>query len=138
MKNLEKLGTPALAVFHDDAMVKPKKSHYSSPVFQVYGSVSLLTMGSSGTRNDGGGAMRMRASDRHSKENIVRIGKHPLGFGLCLFDYKPEFRDQWGFGRQFGVLADEVETVLPQAVSLHRNGYKMVDYGMLGIIHTIK
>ena len=30
-------------------------------------------------------------------------------------------------------MADEVETVLPQAVVMHPDGYKMVDYALLGI-----
>ena len=30
-------------------------------------------------------------------------------------------------------MADEVETVLPQAVVMHPHGYKMVDYALLGI-----
>ncbi len=76
------------------------------------------------------------ASDRNVKENIVRIGEHPLGIGLYLFDYKPAFRDQWGHGRQFGVMAQEVETVMPAAVCTHPDGYKMVDYAMLGISRT--
>ena len=42
----------------------------------------------------------------------------------------------WGRRRQFGVVADEVEEVLPQSVSMHPDGYKMVDYGMLGISRT--
>ena len=43
-----------------------------------------------------------------SKNNVVRIGTHPLGLGLYLFDYKPEYQDRCGQGRQFGVMADEV------------------------------
>jgi len=78
----------------------------------------------------------MAASDRRTKENIVRVGDHPLGIGLYLFDYKPEFRDPWGHGRQFGVIADEVETVMPRAVSMHPDGYNLVNYGMLGISRT--
>jgi hypothetical protein len=76
-------------------------------------------------------------SDRRIKENIVRVGDHPLGIGPYLFDYKPEFREQWGHGRQFGVMADEVEAVMPQAVLMHSNGYQMVNYGMLGINRTL-
>ena len=30
-------------------------------------------------------------------------------------------------------MADEVELVLPQAVVMHPDGYKMVDYALLGI-----
>lgn len=58
---------------------------------------------------------------------------NPPGIGFYLFDYRPEFRDQWGHGRQFGVMADEVQAVLPEAVSVHDNVYKVVDYAMLGI-----
>ncbi len=76
-------------------------------------------------------------SDRAIKENIVRIDKHPLGIGLYLFDYKPEYRDEWGHGRQFGVMAQEVEVVMPEAVSVHPHGYKTVNYGMLGIIRSV-
>ena len=77
--------------------------------------------------------MAPKASQRGIKENIVRIGEHPLGLGLYLFDYKPAFRGAWGTGRQFGVMADEVEAVLPEAVSMHPDGYKMVSYGLLGL-----
>jgi hypothetical protein len=72
-------------------------------------------------------------SDRRVKERVVRIGDHPLGIGLYLFDYRVEFRDEWGHGRQFGVMADEVATVTPEAVSVHESGYKVVDYALLGI-----
>ena len=56
-----------------------------------------------------------------------------MGFGLYLFDYKPEFRDAWGSDRQFGVMTDEVEVVIPAAVYVHPDGYKMVNYPLLGI-----
>jgi hypothetical protein len=67
------------------------------------------------------------------KENIVRVGDHPLGIGLYLFDYQPQYRETWGRGRRFGVMADEVEAVRPEAVSVHPDGYKQVNYAMLGI-----
>ena len=95
-----------------------------------------MTQGSTGNLADAGGR-KMKAmgggSDRAIKENIVMIGQHPLGIGLYLFDYKAEYCDRWGAGRQFGVMADEVETVMPEAVSTHVDGYKLVDYAMLGI-----
>ena len=119
---------------HEEIASKPGKLAYSSPLLTVYGSVSKLTMPKGGTLADG--AQTMSASDLKTKENIVRIGKHPLGIGLYLFDYKPEYRELCGSGRQFGVMADEVETIMPEAVSVHPDGYKMVNYGMLGIRHT--
>ena len=77
-------------------------------------------------------------SDRRTKENIARIGCHPLGMGLYLFDYKPQYREQCGLGRQFGVMADEVEAIVPDAVSMGEDGFKRVDYGMLGIAHALQ
>ena len=62
-------------------------------------------------------------SDRRLKSNIKRIGTHPLGIGV----YEYNIFDR----RERGVMADEVEVVMPEAVVLHSSGYKMVDYGML-------
>jgi len=38
-----------------------------------------------------------------------------------------------GFGRQFGVMADEVEAVLPKAVVMHPDRFKRGHYALLGI-----
>jgi Chaperone of endosialidase len=115
------------------------KHPYKRPEVREYGKVHLLTQGTGPVNGDGGQGMMYDTgggSDRRIKEAIVRIGNHPLGIGLYLFDYLPAFRDQWGHGRQFGVMADEVETVMPEAVSTHANGYKIVDYTLLGISRT--
>jgi len=122
-----------------------EKLSYDSPKLVCYGRVGELTQSGSGlptetTVNPGKCSQDGRKSclsDPRAKENIVRIGAHPLGIGLYLFDYKPEFQAEWGHGRQFGVMADEVETVMPQAVCVHANGYKMVDYAMLGVQHSV-
>ncbi len=112
----------------------PVKQAYRSPELREYGSLRRLTQ-SGGTRNAEGGSGKPHstASDPSLKEHIVRVGTHRDGFGLYLFDYKPEHRDQWGHGRRFGVMADEVEAVVPGAVSVAPEGYRLVDYEMLGI-----
>jgi hypothetical protein len=119
---------------------KPRKS-YSAPSLIIYGAVRDLTQtGSKGTQETGitgvycfRNTTRRPCSERRVKQDIVRIGDHPLGFGLYLFDYRPEYRAQWGHGRQFGVMIDEVERVMPEAVSMHPDGYKRVDHSLLGI-----
>ena len=108
------------------------KGRYSAPVLTVYGTVRDLTGASSGTSGDG--TAMMAASDPAYKENVIRVGEHPAGFGLYLFDYKAEFRNAFGHGRKFGVMADEVEAVLPAAVSVDADGYRAVNYGRLGIV----
>jgi hypothetical protein len=110
----------------------PRRKTYSSPRLTKFGTVVALAQ--SGTRpgSEPMGAM-MKASDLAAKENAVRIGTHPLGIGLYLFEYRAAFRSQYGTGRQFGVLAQEVETVMPQAVSRGPLGHKLVDYAMLGV-----
>jgi hypothetical protein len=106
-------------------------------VLTTYGAVSDLTMAGGGSGADGIGGQDLVPSDPRVKENIVRVGQHPLGIGLYLFDYKPGFRAQWGSDRQFGVMADEVAAVMSAAVTTHADGYKLVNYRMLGITRTI-
>ena len=65
----------------------------------------------------------MMFSDRRLKSNIVLVGAGPCG--LPLYEYTI-------FGRrERGVMADEVERVMPAAIGRHPSGFNMVDYGML-------
>ena len=113
------------------------KLAYQRPSLTVFGSVRELTGGGSMGNGDGQlpGKAAPKTSDPAAKENAVRIGTHPAGFGIYLFDYKAELRDAHGHGRQFGVMANEVEMVLPEAVMVGADGYRAVNYSMLGITH---
>lgn len=71
------------------------------------------------------GGAAIKASDRRLKKNIQRIGTHALGIGLYAWEYL------WG-ERATGVMADEVETVMPEAIVMHPSGFKMVNYSMIG------
>ena len=105
---------------------------YQRPGVRVLGAVHLMTRGSGVTANgDAGQQMMVITSDRALKQDIVRVGEHPLGIGLYLYSYKP----QTGLpaGRHFGVMADEVARVMPEAVLTRADGYKRVNYRMLGI-----
>ena len=107
---------------------------YEQPILKVYGSVKALTATGTKPAPEGPGAnAAKKPSDRNIKENIIRIGTHALGIGLYLFNYKLAHQQTWGQGRKFGVMSDEVERVLPEAVGMHSGGYKLVDYAMLGI-----
>ena len=109
-----------------------RRKPYQRPVLRAFGSVHFLTRAGASSMNGDTGAF-MKPSDRAIKENIVRIDQHSLGIGLYLFDYKRQHREQYGHGRQFGVMADEVEAVIPAAVSVGPRGHKQVDYALLGI-----
>ena len=116
-----------------------RKKAYSAPQLTRYGSVDTLVRSGTqptpeGTPGPGPVRMMRMASDPAVKDaKVLRIGEHPLGIGLYLFQYRPEFRDAYGHGWQFGVMADEVEAVLPQAVSRGPLGHRLVDYAMLGV-----
>ena len=71
------------------------------------------------------------ASDIRTKENIKAIGWLPNGLPVYEYEYKAKYKDQWGHGKQTGVMAHEVEKVMPEAVIEHPDGYKMVNYGAL-------
>jgi hypothetical protein len=75
----------------------------------------------------GGSAMM---SDIRTKENIKHLGYLPNGLPFYEFEYKPEFKSFGGEGKHVGVMAQEVEQVLPHAV-IEINGYKVVNYGAL-------
>jgi len=65
------------------------------------------------------------------KQNVERVGDHPLGIGVYAFEYRDEFKAKWGAGRHVGVMADEVARVLPAAISKDADGHTVVDYAML-------
>ena len=121
---------PAGAQARRDGTVRPSaKAAYRKPVLETYGPVAELTRGGGGSQTDG--PMTTKMSDANAKERVVRVGVHALGIGVYAYRYKPEFRDRWGHGIQFGVMAQEVETVLPAAVVLDDDAYRRVDYAML-------
>ena len=78
-----------------------------------------------------GGAALM--SDIRTKENIKHIAWLPNGLPVYTYEYKEEFKDHplAGHGTHTGVMAQEVESMYPNAVITLDNGYKAVDYGQL-------
>jgi len=80
-----------------------------------------------------GGAGIIAASDIRTKQNITRIGTLPNGLPFYQFEYKSEFKDHplAGHGKFVGVMAQEVQAVMPDAVINLDNGYLAVDYGKL-------
>ncbi len=71
----------------------------------------------------GAAGLKMYMSDARLKSNIVRIGTHPTGVGIYEYDIFGE--------RDVGVMAQELLSVMPEAVSVHPSGFYQVDYGRL-------
>lgn len=88
------------------------------------GGLGGLLGGSSSSAGSGNSALA-GFSDRRLKKNIKKIGKLLSGLPLYTFQYI------WDEMPYLGVMADEVEGVIPDAVFLHSSGYKMVDYARI-------
>ncbi len=72
----------------------------------------------------GAASTAMMFSDRRLKTDVQRVGTHPSGIGLYTYNYV------WG-EPGYGVMADEVRSVMPEAVETHSSGYDMVNYEKL-------
>jgi hypothetical protein len=81
--------------------------------------------------NIAGSVMGMfKFSDRRMKKNVERVG---VEGGLPIYEF--EYRGKLGKenpGRFRGVMADEVEPLIPSAVKHDKRGRAMVDYAQLG------
>jgi len=84
-----------------------------------------------GVTGVGGGNSPYSGSDIAIKQNIQKIGVLDNGLNLYKYEYKDQYKDTWGHGQQIGVMAQDVEKVKPEAVSMHPDGYKMVNYSMV-------
>lgn len=69
------------------------------------------------------GSAAFMFSDRRLKRNIKRVGTHEIGVGI--YEYT-----MMGIAQR-GVIAQEVQSVRPDLVKRHANGYLMVNYGGL-------
>jgi len=72
-------------------------------------------------------------SDERMKTNVKFVRKMPNGLNLYQYEYKKEFKDIAGHGVFEGYMAHEVEKRYPKAVQIESNGYKSVNYSLVGI-----
>ena len=83
-----------------------------------------------GHRGHGGATRRRRGqarSDIRLKHDLVLIGRLSDGLGYYRFVYNG------GHTAYVGVMAQEVQTVAPEAVTLGADGYLRVSYDLLGL-----
>ena len=81
-------------------------------------------MGGPGPMMGGGGPMMM--SDIRAKQAIALVGRLDNGLGLYRFQYTGEQQVY------VGVMAHEVQEVMPAAVARGSDGYLRVNYSMVG------
>jgi len=81
-----------------------------------------------GGRGGGFGGGGGRFSDIRLKEDIVPVGRLDNGIGVYRFRYRGNDHTTY-----VGVMAQEVRTIAPDAVSRGRDGYLRVDYDKLGL-----
>jgi hypothetical protein len=80
--------------------------------------------GGGGARGGGGGGRR---SDIRLKHDVILLGRLDGGLGFYRFSYN-------GSDKAYvGVIAQEVQAVMPQAVARDRDGYLRVFYDKLGL-----
>jgi hypothetical protein len=117
-----RLGTFLSGVYQAPSGSQTSQPIYGNPKGEALGTAAQLAA-----------TAAMFFSDVNTKKNITKVGSLPNGLNLYTYEYKNEFKDdpKAGSGIQFGVLAHEVEKVIPEAVSLDRSGYKVVDYSYL-------
>lgn len=70
-------------------------------------------------------------SDVSLKTNIEPVGKLPNGINLYTWDWTEKGKDLAGDTPTYGVLAQEVQQIIPEAVTRGEHGYLTVDYSKL-------
>jgi hypothetical protein len=109
---------------------------YVVPTLSRYGTLMELTM-KNGTKNNNDGSGQgcgqgnnfdtSCLSDVRVKDDIVPLTR--LNNGINLYRYRYKWDDQ----RFVGVMAQEVASIVPEAVARGADGYLRVDYGRLGL-----
>jgi hypothetical protein len=108
---------------------------------QVVGDVRVGTSGTDGCVKNfsGTGIAGTCASDRRFKKNITPFGSvldqvaalQPVHFNWRATEF-PE--RHWGNSRAYGLIAQDVEEVLPELVVTGEDGFKAVDYSKLPLL----
>ena len=72
-------------------------------------------------------------SDRRLKTEVVKIGEHEIPDKGKVPLYRFRYAGDASRAYHTGVMADEIEPLMPEAVKEGADGMKMVNYGMIGL-----
>jgi len=97
--------------------------------------VGMAASATAGRIDAAGDVVAYSSSDKNFKENITPI-ENPIEkirkISGNTYDWKADLKDVHGYeGNDVGVIAQEIEEVLPQIVTTRENGYKAVKYEKL-------
>lgn len=72
-------------------------------------------------------------SDESMKKNVKQIGgTRPDGLNVYEYEYKDQYKDIAGYGKQVGFMAQEVEKIYPEAIGRDsKSGKKTIDYSKI-------
>lgn len=88
-------------------------------------------IGGLGSLASGLGGLFSAFSDIRMKENIVKIGELTSGLNIYKWDWKDSVKHLVGKQINIGVIAQEVEKIIPKAIERHESGYLTVNYEMV-------
>jgi hypothetical protein len=97
--------------------------------------IGMAASGTTGRIDASGDIVAYSTSDKNFKENITPI-ENPIEKIRMIsgntYDWKVDMKEFHGFeGNDVGVIAQEIEAVLPQLVTTRETGYKAVKYDKL-------
>jgi len=81
----------------------------------------------------GAAAQFIPKSDKRLKTNIKQVGQLDNGIKLYTWKWTAEAKKIVNNQPEYGVIADEVQHIMPEAVSRGSDGYLQVDYSVVGV-----
>ena len=97
----------------------------------MFGGAGSLLGGVTGGATDIVTELIKKISDVSLKTNIEPVGKLPNGINLYTWDWTEKGKELAGDTPTYGVLAQEVQQIIPEAVTRGEHGYLTVDYSKL-------
>ena len=119
---------PVTGVANTDTMA-PTMAAYQGQLNQYNQKIGRQNATTSAIGQLGGMAAMAAISDIRLKKDITPMGSTSTGIPTYTFRYNNESDDA---PLRFGVMAQDVEKIIPEAVITRDDGFKMVNYAMVG------
>ena len=112
-------GSNRLYIDNSDTDTPLIYGEFDNNIVKIHGTLQML---SSTTSSD----KRLKRDIKPLESSLDKV----LGLKGVSYNWKTEEYPDWGFGdgKQIGLIAQDVEAVIPELVSTDKNGYKSVSY----------